>query len=77
MIPLFLVYKLLNFQLINLGFSMIDWLKKHKFSSLTPLPEYGQLELLTDLGLANYMKIKPCTNLDDIYRYQSDGWTKG
>ena len=56
---------------------MIDWLKKHKFSSLTPLPEYGQLELLTDLGLANYMKIKPCTDLDDIYRYQSDGWTKG
>ncbi|XP_078340727.1 uncharacterized protein LOC144627474 [Crassostrea virginica] len=59
------------------GFSMIDWLKKHKFSSLTPLPEYGQLELLTDLGLANYMKIKLCTDLDDIYRYQSDGWTKG
>ena len=77
MIPLILVYKLLNFQCINLGFSMIDWLRKHNLPSLSSLPEYGQLEILTDLGLANYMKITQCTDLDDIYRYQSYGWTKG
>lgn len=56
---------------------MSGWLADHRFSSISPLPEYGQLELLEDLGIAQYMKGEQCRETDIIYQNNTHGWTKG
>lgn len=56
---------------------MSGWLADHSFSSISPLPEYGQLELLEDLGIAQYMKGEQCRETDIIYQNSTHGWTKG
>ncbi|XP_062603466.1 uncharacterized protein LOC134265233, partial [Saccostrea cucullata] len=58
------------------SFSMSSWLAEHAFRPNSTLPLYGQLELLEDLGLAQYMKDKQCQETDDIYRSHTDRWTK-
>lgn len=55
---------------------MSGWLADHSFSSVLPLPEYGQLELLEDLGIAQYMKGEQCRETDIIYQNNTHGWTK-
>ena len=55
---------------------MASWLANQTFPPLLPLPEYGQLNLLSDLGLTQYLKDNQCTEMDEIYEYQSNGWTK-
>lgn len=59
------------------GFSITNWLAEHTFTSLSTLPVYGQLELQEDLGLAQYLKNKQCTETDDRYIGQTNGWRKG
>lgn len=56
---------------------MSGWLADHSFSSVLPLPEYGQLELLEDLRIAQYMKGEQCRETDIIYQNNTHGWTKG
>jgi hypothetical protein len=60
-----------------LGFSITKWLADHNFTSMSTLPVYGQLELQEDLGLAQYLQDRQCSETDDIYSGQTNGWRKG